>query len=191
MFKSPVPRRNIVACICCVCGIILVVGFDSGELKGNLLAIASAVLYSAYSLMLRAKSPDNVDLSMSMMFGFVGLCSHLNPPFSTSYKLFPRRSFFVCWFWRTSSCFAPHKCRGFIFFFQSSNIKVSSKFKAFPEVFVARPENASVPTAKWLFGFNGQRCLMGSGCDHDVAFRCLGWACTHDSDGLDCRFHLP
>ena len=47
-------------------------GFDAGELKGNLLAIASAVLYSAYSLVLRAKNPDNVDISMSMMFGFVG-----------------------------------------------------------------------------------------------------------------------
>ncbi len=51
---------------------MLVVGFDAGELKGNLLAIASAVLYSAYSLVLRAKNPDNVDISMSMMFGFVG-----------------------------------------------------------------------------------------------------------------------
>ena len=72
VFKSPVTRRGMVACICCLGGIYLVVGFDSGELKGNLLALASAVLYSAYSLVLRAKSPDNVDISMSMMFGFVG-----------------------------------------------------------------------------------------------------------------------
>ena len=71
-FDTPVSRRSIGACIFCVGGIVLVVGFDSGELKGNLLAIASAVLYSAYSLVLRAKNPDNVDISMSMMFGFVG-----------------------------------------------------------------------------------------------------------------------
>lgn len=77
VFKSPVCRRSIFACICCVGGIVLVVGFDSGELKGNLLAIISAVLYSAYSLVLRAKSPDNVDISMSMMFGFVGLFSFI------------------------------------------------------------------------------------------------------------------
>jgi drug/metabolite transporter (DMT)-like permease len=67
-----VSRHSIGACIICICGIVLVVGFDYGELKGNLLAVASAVLYSAYSLVLRAKSPDNVDISMSMMFGFIG-----------------------------------------------------------------------------------------------------------------------
>ncbi len=77
-FKSPVSRRSVGACILCVCGIVLVVGFDYGELKGNLLAVASAVLYSAYSLVLRAKSPDNVDVSMSMMFGFVGQYSHIS-----------------------------------------------------------------------------------------------------------------
>jgi drug/metabolite transporter (DMT)-like permease len=71
-FDTPISRRSIGACIFCVGGIVLVVGFDSGELKGNLLAIAGAVLYSAYSLVLRAKNPNNVDISMSMMFGFVG-----------------------------------------------------------------------------------------------------------------------
>ena len=71
-FNTPVSRRSIGACIFCVGGIVLVVGFDAGELIGNLLSIASAVLYSAYSLVLRAKNPDNVDISMPMMFGFVG-----------------------------------------------------------------------------------------------------------------------
>jgi drug/metabolite transporter (DMT)-like permease len=72
-----VSHRSVGACILCLCGIVLVVGFDYGELKGNLFAVASAVLYSAYSLVLRAKSPDNVDVSMSMMFGFVGQCSKI------------------------------------------------------------------------------------------------------------------
>ena len=60
-FKTPVSRR-----------IVLVVGFDYGQLNGNLLAVVSALLYSAYGLVLRWKSPDSVDVSMSMMFGFVG-----------------------------------------------------------------------------------------------------------------------
>ena len=71
-FKTPVSRRSIGACIFCVGGIVLVVGFDYGQLKGNLLAVVSALLYSAYGLVLRWKSPDSVDVSMSMMFGFVG-----------------------------------------------------------------------------------------------------------------------
>ena len=87
-FKTPVSRRSIGACIFCVGGIVLVVGFDYGQLKGNLLAVASALLYSAYGLVLRWKSPDSVDVSMSMMFGFVGQFPQISrrrilPPFLT------------------------------------------------------------------------------------------------------------
>jgi drug/metabolite transporter (DMT)-like permease len=71
-FKTPVSRRSVGAAIVCVGGIVLVVGFDYGELKGNLLAVVSAVLYSVYSLVLRARATDNLDISMSMMFGFIG-----------------------------------------------------------------------------------------------------------------------
>ena len=78
-FKTPVSRRSVGAAIVCVGGIVLVVGFDYGELKGNLLAVASAVLYSVYSLVLRARAPDNIDVSMSMMFGFIGPDAHILP----------------------------------------------------------------------------------------------------------------
>jgi hypothetical protein len=61
----------------------------------------------------------------------------------------------------------------------------------YPGVFVARPENASLSAAQWLSGFNGQRRLMGIGCDYDVAFRCLGWTRAHNPYGLDRRFHVP
>ena len=56
---------------------------------------------------------------------------------------------------------------------------------------MARPENASLSAAQWLSGFNGQRRLMGIGCDYDVAFRCLGWTRAHNPYGLDRRFHVP
>jgi len=190
-FKTPVSRRSVGAAIVCVGGIVLVVGFDYGELKGNLLAVASAVLYSVYSLVLRARAPDNIDVSMSMMFGFIGPDAHILPfVISFQYCLAFLQGFFRLLGLGRCCLFCTSHVLRFVVACVVSKLLLTI-FHNFSGVCVARLENVTFFAAQWLSGFSGQRCFVGSVCCYDFTLRCLCWACTHYSSWLDRGFRVP